>query len=310
MSKFLVDFDALEKVSSKMQSGGGKYFPQQAIPENGEVNIRIMPPLPSLNGYFYLHLVSYWINGTNYISPETFGLPCPIAAAIKDIEKSDDDELHALLDDDKFSRKEEYLMSALLLDVEYKQRKLHSVDVLDDELKIFKCSYSVIKQLNAYVSHQQYQNGTALGVFDADEGYNFIIGKEVKGKQTSYKVMPWTKSYGIDEEWFEDVPDLVATVKKRLYQDSYLQGVVDNYFYDEDMPDDSTKFSKSTKKKKKKKLSEVEESVAPSKKIKKKKKKVVEEAEPPIKKKKKSAPPAMTKPGSKNLLDVLADEEE
>lgn len=243
VNKFNVDFGKINEEAEKMNSSGGDYFNQSEIKDGSEVTIRVVPPLPSLNGLYYLKQYSIWINGVNYISPKTFGKPCPIIDGVEEIHKGGDDDLKAMIDMEGFSIKEDYLLPILLLKPEFKGNVLKDVEVVDEKIKIFKCTFSVVKGINNIMNSRHYQNDSPLGIMDPEIGHNLDISKHIKNKRTNYDVAGWPKPYAIDEAYYEEVPDIVEKVQKKIYSYEYLEGVFNNYLYNEDMPDDKLKFS-------------------------------------------------------------------
>jgi hypothetical protein len=229
--RFNVDFNKINEDQERMNSGG-IFFKQQDIGKNEEVDIRVLPGLDSLQGSFYLKVHSIWMNNKNYISPRTFGEPCPILDAV-DREKKlgKNQEILDLIESDLFSAREEYWMQVLVLEPKWKGNVLKEVNVAGNKSKIFKCTYSVLKAMNGFFSHRQYQNGTDLGVFDPEKGYNCIIKKVVKENNTSYTVMMWTSPWEVPEEFLEeeaflDVYDIVA---EQVVSDEKLQEAWDEF---------------------------------------------------------------------------------
>jgi len=245
MSKFLVNFDKMNESSEKMASGGSglKYLSQSKIPANGEITIRILPHGPSLEGLYFLKVYSVWINKHNYVSPRTFGRPCPILDFIEEAEKTGSDDIKAMIAQmrKKGGIKEEYFMNILKIDHIYEGRKLVESVVDGDTTRIFKCSWSVMKQINLICSHRRYQNDVPLGIFDIEKGYNIDIAKEV-GERTSYRCDADPTPMAMDPKFYEEVPDLVEVVENRIYSDEYLEGVVAHYFLEDEKPSDDLKW--------------------------------------------------------------------
>lgn len=247
MNKFQVDFDKLNQEAEKMNaSGSGDYLSQKDIKEGGEIDLRIVPPLPSLGGLYYLKVHSVWINNINYISPRTFNRPCPILDLCDEIHKGTDEDLKAMITAEGFSVREEYVLPVFQLNPVYKGNRLEDVEIVGKGIKIFRCTFSVIRGISNVMNSRHYQNDSPLGIMDIEVGHNITISKHIKGKQTSYEVQGWPKPYAMDESLYDEVPDIVDKYEKKVYQDDYLVGVMNNYLYGEDMPDDSLKFKKTT----------------------------------------------------------------
>lgn len=229
--RFNVDFNKINEDQERMNSGG-IYFKQQDIGKNEEVDMRVLPGLDSLQGSFYMKVHSIWMNNKNYISPRTFGENCPILDAVDAEKKSGKNaKILELIESDLFSAREEYWMQVLILEPKWKGNALKEVKVVGEKSKIFKCTYSVLKAMNGYFSHRQYQNGTDLGVFDPEKGYNCIIKKVVKENNTSYTVMMWTSPWEIPDEYLEEENfiDIYDEVAKLIRPDDELQEAWDEF---------------------------------------------------------------------------------
>jgi hypothetical protein len=217
MPKFFVDAEVINKQKDQMNSSG-KDFQNKDIPKNQEVDIRVLPGTHEMKGSFYLKVQTIWMNNKFYISPRTFGERCPILDTVdKERKSGKNKKILALLDSKLFSSRDEYWMQILVLEPEYnKKNELIDCAVVGDAPKIGRFTYQIVKQMNEYFTHRQYQNGTPFGVFDREKGYNCILKKVVKDDQTSYTVMMWTQPMEIDKKFFED-DDLFIDIYKEVY---------------------------------------------------------------------------------------------
>lgn len=243
MSKFMLNMNKVNEEAKKLNSGG-IYFSRKAIPANSSVDLRIMPPLRSLNGNFYLLATTVWMNNRPYLSPRTFGEACPILDFI-DAAKKDgtNQDVLSLIGSDKFSVNEDVIMPILLLNVKYDGPEVSKVEVIDDEVKIFDCTTKLAAELTGYVSSRHYQKGAdhPLGIFDPKVGHIITVSKTVKENNTSYTSQIFPLPTELPEKYYEDVPDVVAKTREKLYSNAYLEGAVANFFFGDKMPDDSLK---------------------------------------------------------------------
>lgn len=239
MSQFMLNMDAVNKEAEKMNSAssGPGYFSRKDISPNSEVDIRILPPLKSLNGLFYLKRITIWINKKPYVSPRTFNEQCPIMDMVDEINKGNDEDLKALVKASTFNVSEDYLLPILLLEAKYENNQLQDCIVQDDTPKVFDCTWGLIKKFNNVVTNRHYQNGTPLGLLDMSKGHNITVSKEVKSDRTNYDAMVWPTPTEMPESYYENVPDVVELTRKRMYTKETLEGVGANYFLGEPMPE-------------------------------------------------------------------------
>ncbi len=236
--EFYLDLGAVNEEATKMNSAGGgaKFFSRKKIAANSDVDIRILPPVKSLNGLFYLKVTSFWVNKKNYISAATFGEPCVGLQYVKAIEASNNAEAKALLASKSFTIQEEYELPILLLDRTSGQTK-----VIDECVKTFDCTWGLIKKFNNLVSHRNYQNGSPLGIMDPAKGFNITVSKSVVADKTNYDAMVIPMAEEIDAKYCLEIPDIVENNRKKLVSQAYLKGVFDAYFTGTPMPDESIK---------------------------------------------------------------------
>lgn len=247
MSEFYLNLDAVnaEVEKAKKGSNGDLYFSRKDIKDNTNVNIRVMPPVKSLNGIPYIKRIRVWINKQPFISKRTFNEPCRILDLFDAIMKGTDENLKALASADSFSVSEDYVLPILLLDPIYDGATLTRIDVVDDKVKIFDCTWTFIQKLNVLLSNRLYQNETPLGLLDRVQGRNIQVTKEVK-QRTKYDAVPWPSVTEMPEKYYQEVPDVVAHLRNGCYTDAYVEGVLNNYFLGKPMPDDSIKWPKDT----------------------------------------------------------------
>jgi len=219
------------------RGGGNKFFTQKDVKE--ETDVRVLPPSPAMNGLYFVERTVYWINSKPYVSPATFGNPCIIERYIEELkeEMKVDADLKALYDSDKFKKSSDFAMALLHLDCEFGDSAVpDSVKVVDDCVKFATIGPQLMKSMHKVALSRGFQNGTEDGFTDRVEGFGFILSKKGSGMDTEYSAMPWTTPLEMDEKYYNTGFDVVSEVKKGIYPDDYLKGVLDNYFYGDPMP--------------------------------------------------------------------------
>ena len=219
------------------RSGGKTFFAQKNI--GAETDVRILPSVPALNGMYFIEQIVYWINKKPYVSPATFGKPCPIEQeleVIKDAATKDAD-LKALLDSQNFSKRSVYLIPILLLDCKFDAASNPTqVNIVDNAPKVLQCGPQLMKAINRIATSRSFQNGTDDGFTDREKGFNLILTKKGSGLDTEYTCQGWRESYEMSEELYSKIPDVHEMTMKQVMPDDYLVGVVNNYFYGDPMP--------------------------------------------------------------------------
>lgn len=237
--------DAQEEMTSRT-SGDGLFVYGKDI--NKTMDVRVLPPRANLKGRYFLELITYWINGVKYISPATFGLPCPITREVDAAKESKDKELKSLLEDrDNFQKKYEYLIPILVLDVKLNDRnEVIDVKVKDNKAKVLSCGTQLNKRINKVACSRKYMNGTEDGFTDRVEGYNLILSKVGEKLNTEYDA-EGDVQWEMDEKYYNDYPDVYEMSEKSMEEDDYLEGVIRNYLYGEPMPVKAEDDKKDTK---------------------------------------------------------------
>ena len=235
MSKFHLNLNTVLD-SKKELSSGGLFFSRKDIPEGGEAVIRILPPLESFNGNFYIKRVRCWINNKPYLSPQTVGQDCPIKAIVDEVRASKDANLLKLLEVKTFNVDTDYLLPILLLNISNDGK----VSVIDDSMKIFDVPKGLAGDIAELVVSRHYQNESGLGLMDRVLGYNISITKK-KTDRVKYTPVVLPNAYEMPEKYYNDMPDIIEINRKSLLNNDYLEKVARNYFYGEPMPDDSLK---------------------------------------------------------------------
>jgi len=218
---------------NKKNSNDDLYMYHQDISKDG-THIRVLPPVPELNGMYFVEQTLFWLDKVPYVSPKTFGQPCLIEKVLKAAKDDDDEDVVALADE--ISEKYQYLIPCLLLDCEYDDdNELIKNDVIG--VRVLACGPQLMKEINRIVTNAQYQNGTEDGITDMEKGWNITVSKEGTGKTTKYTAIGWVQSTKYPKQYYKDVPNVLELTRKRMYSDDYLGAVMENYFYGEELPE-------------------------------------------------------------------------
>lgn len=242
MPEFKVDFNKLNEKFQQEQSSksGGIIFDQKQIPDNGEIDFRLLPPTKNMNGIFYLKVTTVWINNIPYVSPRTLGKDCPMLDIRDQVMESKDEQLNAIIGNEKLFKVNEHYEAPMLLLKWDDINKTYSV--IDNAPKVFRFTFQLYKGINAILSNRRYQS-SALGIFDPIKGFNLIGSKEVKNKRVVYAVLASPEPMEVPESYLERIPDLYELITKRIYSYEYLTGVMENLLYGDKMPSEDLKFS-------------------------------------------------------------------
>jgi hypothetical protein len=235
-----LNLDALKGVQADLNSRGegGIFLYMNKL--NEEDDIRLLPPLPKLNGLYFVEQIVWWINEKPYVSPATFDGTCPIEAEVKAAEKlaKSDKDLKALLDDDKqLKRKSRFLMPILQLKCSFNDdNECTKFEIVDGKAKVLVAGPVLMKAINKVVTSRLFQNGTEDGLMDRVKGYNLLLGKTGKGLSTDYTAEGWKTPLEMDKKYYEEIPDVIDITKKEIKSDAFLRGIIRNYLYGEPLP--------------------------------------------------------------------------
>ena len=243
----------LQKGLTERASGGGDKLFLQSNKIGEETNVRLLPPLPRMNGIYFVDQEGWWINGKYYLVNSTPMLKGKdvIQQEVDDAKAQKDKDLDALIaakKDNKPLLKKEFrsLMPLLLLDVKYDaDDQVDSVTIVDDKAKILVAKPSLMREINRVVTSRPVQNKTEDGIMDREKGHNMILSRTGTGLDTTYAA---THSFVCEmpEEYYKDIPDVMKVTEDMAKSDAYLRAVIRNYLYGEAMPEDEKKDSKDT----------------------------------------------------------------
>lgn len=264
------------------RSSGSKNWIQLSKIED-PIDVRILDPLPSMDGVYYVEVPMWWINGTRVISPKLFGPDEKdvVEEVIEEAKKSKDPTLKKLLTATgdngmaKIQKKVEFWVPVLKLNFEIKNDKLQGVYdakgefdtelirkfVEDDRCKILVSGIQLLKSINTIATSR---GGSQMT--DPVNGFNLTIGKTGEKRKTKYTALPADKIPMPSDFYSEEkMADPFEIAQSLMLTDEYAELIILNYLYGDALPevtDDDYEYPE-IRAKLKNKFSEQEESSDP-----------------------------------------------
>lgn len=221
-------------------------------------DIRVLDPLPNMNGLYYIEVTQWWINGKPIISPEVIGEGDLVQSIMDDFKKDFDDQgagdqYKKLLNASKgagmklIQKSSAFWVPVLEFDWTVKNNQIVGIEgedgqidpdlvkkfIKDGKPKILDAKMSLLKSIN-----RQLTAGRAGATFlDQEKGFNMLIQRAGSGKDTTYVAqredqMPMPADmYG--------VLDPFEVAKSQLYTNKYIEDILANYFYGDELPKDA-----------------------------------------------------------------------
>ena len=224
-----LDLDALRDAQRIFDSKKGESSVLYASKIDGTMSLRILPPLPNLNGVFFLPATTYWL-GTDTVkslySWSTFNKPCPIEDALLKAKQLNDKLITAILA--KIRRSSVFLMPVLILDP-------HTGQPLNkDNPKIFSCGASLAKMINAKACHKNY----APDITDRVEGFSFEVTRTGEGIGTQYALEMDRHPSEMPAVYYQEsvIPDVVKFVTTQLKSEEEIDAIMKSVLYGEAIP--------------------------------------------------------------------------
>jgi len=258
-----MDLSAIKKMQEESDNhADGDFLYTKEIKEGGEgIYIRLMPPTPRMAGIPWIKVKRYWINKKPYICPSTFDRPSPILEEIKLAKEDGDPELLDLCEDKKMlDIKTEYWIPVLHLDLYDKDGEEREKPVIiGDKVKIFPVGPMIKDEITKIILSSQVAkfyakagNETKDKIADRVKGFNIIISKTGKGKETEYHAERMDTPQVMPKKLYEAIPDVVGVVEEMIKSDEYLRSVIRNYLYGEEIIDEEKAKAKAKKQEAKK----------------------------------------------------------
>jgi hypothetical protein len=237
------------------RSGGNKNWIQLSKIEE-PIDVKIMDPLPAMNGIYYIEVPVWWIDGTRIISPKIYG-PAEfdiVESAINEAKTSKDKDILALLNAKdangnlKVQKKNEYWVPGLKFNWKFDTQQqivgiwdsngaldVELIDkfIEDNKWKIISMGIMALRAINKIA--------TARGGYKMPnqlDGFNITLSKTGEKKKTVYSAvkaddfpMP-AKYYDVDK-----MIDPFEVAESLMFTDDYMNMVIGKYLYGEECPE-------------------------------------------------------------------------
>lgn len=229
-----LDLDFLKQQGEELENRGGNLKVFNVRKLKAETDIRIMPPTERMGKLYYFEKITHWINGHPWISPATFGEPCPISEVVEKIKEGSDSSLKALVGkDSKYRRKSTFLMPALVFSEIKTDSKggITEFTLMNDGPILVEVPISVIKDINVIVTSRAYQNASGMSILDITEGRNLIFSKKGSGLDTEYMVIASANAQPMDPELYKETPCPVDLIEEDMKSNDELLEAINVYLY-------------------------------------------------------------------------------
>lgn len=242
-----------EKLNSRSGGASKNWITLSKIEK--PLDFRILDPLPTMDGIYYLEIPIWWINGKKFISPKLLD-----PSLQKDV-------IDEILDEAKTAAKTDKALAALLnvkdekskmpkvasqvkydywvpgLEFEWKQAKNQiegiyakdgSIDtelvkqfIVDGRVKILQANITSLKAINTILTSR-----TGGNMLDPVKGKNIQIQKTGEGRDTKYSVVVMEEMPMPAEFYGPDMfTDPYEVAQAQMMTDEYMASVLENYLY-------------------------------------------------------------------------------
>lgn len=241
-----MDMEALNDLDAELSKKGESkdlFFSQKLITE--ETPIRLLPPLPHMNGIPYMKVIRWWIDKKPFISHSTFGKADVIQLAVDEALRTDPrtkkyvdpDAAELANDKERIKKSVEYWMPILLLEYKMKGKNVVDCKVEDGYAKILQCGPQLMKRINKVVTSRAAQNNTEDGICDRVKGMNILLSKTGKKMSTEYDASIG-EAWEFDQKFYEDIPNMAEIAKSQIKLHKYLTAFARQYLFGEEIPDE------------------------------------------------------------------------
>lgn len=216
-----INLEALKALKQEQEDAksGVKVFYASKIP--GELNVRILPPTPAMNGLPFIRYYDYYLKGVgDVVSLSSFSEECPFETAVKEAANSTDAGLQKIAGN--LRQRRQYLVPMLILDSEGE---------VDDSQSpcIMRCGEQLASAMNEIATDPQF----LPDITDRVTGANLKLKKEGAGLNTKYSAMGWRKSTEMPESYYEPgaVPCAIEYLRNKARNAAYLKAVAEWFIF-------------------------------------------------------------------------------
>jgi len=230
-----LNYDALREADKELGSKGEK-TPLFIQPKQiGEKTLfRPVIPAANLDGKMHFEVIVWWIKKTPYISWKTFGRECIIEKEVEAAKALEDADVNELLEDDKsFSMDKQEWVAGLLL----KESDDGRLSVVDKMVKILQAKPTLLKRINKASYTKMAQAAGEWGLCERETGWVLALSKIGTGRDTEYDAQ-LHEQVEMPAKYYKHEVDLREIAKQSLKSQAYMQAVIRNYLYAEEIPDE------------------------------------------------------------------------
>lgn len=235
-----IDWGYVEEERQNLEASDKLVFNQKEIPNDGSIEVRILPPWQGSKTYFKGRTI-YWIKSKPYMSLASIGQPCPLEEEYNSAKKSNDPDVKALLDHKDFNIQTDVLYPCLIMDVNYNNGgEPTSIKVNGNKARVLSASKGTSASLQKIICDpKQRRAGKGLSVMHREFGRNITIDKQKVTNFTQYtaKADPADMSLADTafDTFYNDVPNLDRFLEDQAKDSVYLRSVIRNYIYGEEL---------------------------------------------------------------------------
>lgn len=230
----MLDIDFLKQQGEELENRGGNLKVFNVRKLKSETDIRIMLPTKRMGKLYYFEKITHWIDGHPWVSPATFGEPCPIIEVVEKVKDGSDSSLKALVGkDSKYRRKSTFLMPAFIFSEIKTDAKgnITEFTLMNDGPMLVEVPISVIKDINVIVTSRAYQNASGMSILDITEGRNLIFSKKGSGLDTEYMVIASGNAQPMNADLYKETPCPVELVEQDIKSNEELLEAINVYLY-------------------------------------------------------------------------------
>lgn len=228
-----LDISKLANLGKSLSSGNNMFMKPKDIGE--ETIVRVLPPLPALNGLFALTVERWWVNKKPYICPSTFGGTPIFQEELDEAMSSDDPDVVAAAQDKRsITKKTEYWIPLLHLELQGTGRNAEYI-VKGEAPRVLTVGPQLYGKMIKLATNRRYQNDSDDGITDRVEGYNIALSREGSGLNTDYDAVI-AEQMEMPAKYYRNIPDVHAMAEKMVSSEKYLRAVIREYLYGEPIP--------------------------------------------------------------------------
>lgn len=251
MTRAPIDWNAVQ-AKEDADAIKGSFINLAKILNGTEYHFRLPYPHENMGNSIFMEEIAWWIGSKKYLSPQTFGNPCPIKEEI-DAAKSQGDpnvmerinatEIRGKFPMPVLSRSNSFLIAGLPLLIKFENPRstvITSTTVINNSAIIASCSFKLkTVMMDIINSRDAVGNGSPWGIFDPNIGFTLILKKTMdKSDKPIFTASLMTGGCKMDDEiqqyWEEkNLLDIVSILKKQIMPDDQLRTAIRAYLYNE-----------------------------------------------------------------------------